>query len=130
MYMICIPILPVFSVQRCTDLRSVTWTKVSLKDAKILATPKTSSPVALLALCNAKTADGKGGDIAGSRLGKSLEEWEIFTISDLGAEGDVLLGGACSFLWRHGEFMVLVIWCSISEVESSSDFEEIIVWKT
>lgn len=108
----------------------MTWTKVSLKDAKILATPKTSSPVALLALCNAKTADGKGGDIAGSRLGKSLEEWEIFTISDLGAEGDVLLGGACSFLWRHGEFMVLVIWCSISEVESSSDFEEIIVWKT
>ena len=107
MYMICIPILPVFSLQGCTDLRSVTWTKVSLKDAKILATPKTSSPIVLLALYNAKTADGKGGDIAGSRLGKSLEAWEIFTISDLGAEGDVLLGGACSFLWRHGEFVVL-----------------------
>lgn len=28
-----------------THLRSVTWTKVSLKDAKIRATPKTSSPV-------------------------------------------------------------------------------------
>jgi hypothetical protein len=41
---------PRFSLQGCTDLRSVTWTKVSLKDAKILATPKTSSPVLLLAL--------------------------------------------------------------------------------
>jgi hypothetical protein len=34
-------------------------------------------------------------------------KWDIFTISDLGAEGDVLLGGACSFLWRHNEFVVL-----------------------
>jgi len=28
-----------------TYVRSVTWTKVSLKEAKIRATPKTSSPV-------------------------------------------------------------------------------------
>ena len=30
-----------------TDLRSVTWTKVSLKEAKIRATPKTFSPVTI-----------------------------------------------------------------------------------
>lgn len=32
-------------LQGLTNLRSVTWTKVSLKEAKIRATPKTSSPV-------------------------------------------------------------------------------------
>jgi hypothetical protein len=47
--------VPIFIFQGCTDLRSVTWTKVSLKDAKILATPKTSSPVGLLALRNTRT---------------------------------------------------------------------------
>jgi hypothetical protein len=33
------------SVQSETYERSVTWTKVSLKEAKMRATPKTSSPV-------------------------------------------------------------------------------------
>jgi len=31
----------------------------------------------------------------------------MITISDLGAKGDVLLGGARSFLWRHVESVVL-----------------------
>lgn len=49
----------------------------------------------------------KGYDGAGSQSGRICEKGNIFTISNLGAEGDVLLGGACSFLWRHGEFVVL-----------------------
>jgi hypothetical protein len=49
------PNISIFIFQGCTDLRSVTWTKVSLNDAKILATPKTSSPVVLLALCKTRT---------------------------------------------------------------------------
>jgi hypothetical protein len=100
---------PTFILQGCTDLRSVTWTKVSLKDAKILATPKTSSPVVLLALCKPRTISQK--QEAERKRGRYWEEilgkCGIFTISDLGAKGDVLLGGACSFLWRHGEFVVL-----------------------
>jgi hypothetical protein len=40
----CYTTTPYESIHGYTDLRSVTWTKVSLKDAKIRATPKTSSP--------------------------------------------------------------------------------------
>jgi hypothetical protein len=36
----------------------------------------------------------------------SVAELRYITISDLGAEGDVLLGGTRSFLWRHGGFTV------------------------
>jgi hypothetical protein len=60
-----------FILQGCTDLRSVTWTKVSLKDAKILATPKTSSPVVLLALINPRSTFRVRG------CEKRGRDWEI-----------------------------------------------------
>lgn len=40
-----------FVIQGLTNLRSVTWTKVSLKEAKIRATPKTSSPAKKAGRC-------------------------------------------------------------------------------
>ena len=68
-----------------SDLKSVTWTKVSLKEAKIRATPKTSSPAVIVR-----------NDFCG---GRTL----VFTFSDLWPERDVLCGGAFDlFLWRHG----------------------------
>ena len=39
-----LPAAQLMAVLDQTNLRSVTWTKVSLKEAKIRATPKTSSP--------------------------------------------------------------------------------------
>jgi hypothetical protein len=68
----------------------VTWTKVSLKDAKIRATPKTNSPRSLSAL-----------DIF-------MGSWKFRTISDLGTEGDVLLRGTDGFLWRHGALLSML----------------------
>jgi hypothetical protein len=65
----------------------VTWTKVSLKDAKIRATPKTNSPSGVSAL-----------DIF-------MGSWKFHTISDLGTEGDILLRGTGGFLWRHSALL-------------------------
>ena len=48
----------------------------------------------------------------------------------MGAEGDVLLGGTRSFLWRHGDFVGVVYDLDISQSESpslQSDFR-ISVW--
>jgi hypothetical protein len=56
--------------------------------------------------------------------------WDLRTISDLGAEGDVLLGGACGFLWRHGEFAVLSdLLLYLGGLKVRLFFEELIVWK-
>jgi hypothetical protein len=67
----------------CTDLRSVTWTKVSLKDAKMRATPKTSSPEDWV-------------------RDMSNRIWLDLTFSDLGTQRDVLGGGALDLLLgRH-----------------------------
>ena len=65
--------------------RSVIWTKVSLKEAKIRATPKTSSP------CTA---------VSSSSL---VVQCLLFTnLADLGSELDVLLGSAGDLLLgRH-----------------------------
>ena len=68
----------------------MTWTKVSLKDAKIRATPNTSSPFGVSAL-----------DIF-------MGSWKFRTISDLGTEGDVLLRGTDGFLWRHGDLLSML----------------------
>ncbi len=71
----------------CTNLRSVTWTKVSLKEAKIRATPKTSSPVAKVSIWSGESAHS-------SQL----------TFSNLRPKRDVLGGSALDLLfWRHTE---------------------------
>jgi hypothetical protein len=120
----------IFILQGCTDLRSVTWTKVSLKDAKILATPKTSSPVVLLALINPRSAFRARGYGKRGRDGGIWGRGNLFTISDLGAEGDVLLGGACSFLWRHGELVMLSdLLLYLRDLKVRRFFGELIVWK-
>lgn len=67
-----------------TNLRSVTWTKVSLNEAKIRATPNTSSPIEI-----------------NWTLSKGVGEC-MLTFADLGAERDVLGGGALDLLFgRH-----------------------------
>jgi hypothetical protein len=70
----------------------VTWTKVSLNEAKIRATPKTSSPVLKVSHgvlpihnCFVFKDDGVNRTIAGRR-----------------AQGDVLLGSTSDLLGRHG----------------------------
>ncbi len=66
----------------------------------------------------------------GVAIGSIRGKWSLFTISDLGAEGDVLLGGACGFLWRHGEFVVLSdLLLYLGGPEVRRFFEELIVWK-
>lgn len=62
--------------------RSVTWTKVSLKEAKIRATPKTSSPEKNRQYGQ---ADKKVVDL-------------VLTIADLGTKRHVLNGLGCGFL--------------------------------
>jgi hypothetical protein len=65
--------------------RSVMWTKVSLKEAKIRATPKTSSPCATVSPCLRDF------------------QWLLVTnLADLGSELDVLLRSAGDLLLgRH-----------------------------
>lgn len=67
-----------------TNLRSVTWTKVSLKEAKIRATPKTRRPIKVLTHLSHHVA---------GQIGR--------TVSGQGAERDVLLGRGGSLLGRH-----------------------------
>lgn len=70
---------------------------MSLKEAKIRATPKTSSPVI------------GGGHV--SIYIYTYISWckSILTVSDLRAEGDVLLGGARCFLGRHVVVSMLLV---------------------
>lgn len=70
---------------------------MSLNEAKIRATPKTSSPVAEVSKSFAKLRF-RGGVLLENA---HFQNWIERTISDLGAEGDVLLGGSCGFLWWH-----------------------------
>jgi hypothetical protein len=77
----------VASVIHETNLRSVTWTKVSLKEAKIRATPKTISPV------TNKVNNSEFTIAFGAQ-----------TFANLRAEGDILRGGAFDLLFgRHFE---------------------------
>jgi hypothetical protein len=88
-----------------TNLRSVTWTKVSLKEAKIRATPKTSSPVEafllvfqLFCFCYHQSFIVEGSH----------------TIANGGSEGDVLLGSTGGgLLGRHFENGRLLVTSSL-----------------
>lgn len=81
----------ILASQGLTNLRSVTWTKVSLKEAKIRATPKTSSPVKMEGFLSVHYSAPHQG----------LEEFIISrTLTGLGAEGDVLLSRAGGLLGR------------------------------
>ena len=65
--------------------RSVMWTKVSLKEAKIRATPKTSSPCAAVSPCR-----------------RDFQCLLVTHLANLGSELDVLLGSAGNLLLgRH-----------------------------
>lgn len=83
--------------QGLTNLRSVTWTKVSLKEAKIRATPKTSSPVKMEGFVSSHKFTR-----AGHCDGWTRGDW--LTLADLRSEGDVLLRRARGLsLGRHVE---------------------------
>jgi hypothetical protein len=76
------------SVTYETNLRSVTWTKVSLKEAKIRATPKTISPITQVSKSGLRTA-------------------VMSTFANLRAQGDVLRGRTFDLLLgRHLEVSV------------------------
>lgn len=71
--------------QGLTNLRSVTWTKVSLKEAKIRATPKTSSPektlsagIALLTSLANSYPHGQRGPRRCSPGERVRASWEAF----------------------------------------------------
>ena len=72
--------------------RSVTWTKVSLKEAKIRATPKTSSPV----------QRWRVSDLLWDELWRFGRREEGLAFTDLGTERDILGGSALDLLLgRH-----------------------------
>lgn len=69
----------------------MTWTKVSLNEANIRATPKTSSPVWGM-IYESESCEGIFGAGVGARWGI------ILTISNLRTKRDVLGGGALDLL--------------------------------
>ena len=81
-----------------TYLRSVTWTKVSLKEAKIRATPKTSSPVDRKHRISAILVQFVRVASFMRASAEKEHSAQQLTFTDLRAERDVLGGGALDLL--------------------------------